>query len=34
MARAGFWLNLVGAVLITGAAGWLVPLVWGLDAAP
>jgi sodium-dependent dicarboxylate transporter 2/3/5 len=34
MARAGFWLNLVGAALITGAAGWLVPLVWDLDAAP
>jgi len=29
MARAGFLLNLVGAVVITGFVYWLLPLLWG-----
>jgi sodium-dependent dicarboxylate transporter 2/3/5 len=29
MARAGFLLNLVGAVVITGFVYWLLPMLWG-----
>jgi len=28
--RAGFWLNLVGVVLITGFVYLLLPRVWGI----
>jgi Tfp pilus assembly protein PilN len=36
MARAGFWLNLVGAVLVTVLAYFLAPAVLALEppAAP
>jgi len=30
MARAGFLLNLVGVVVITGFVYWLLPLLWGV----
>ncbi|MFV9504060.1 MAG: SLC13 family permease [Oscillochloridaceae bacterium umkhey_bin13] len=30
MARAGLWLNLGGALLITALSYWLMPLIWGL----
>ena len=30
MARAGFWLNLVGAVVITGFVYFVLPRVWGI----
>lgn len=33
MARAGFWLNMAGSVLITLVVMVLVPLVWGVDLA-
>lgn len=31
MMRAGFWLNLAGAALITGFVYFVLPAVWGLD---
>ncbi|WP_255611968.1 SLC13 family permease [Marinobacterium arenosum] len=31
MAKAGFWLNLAGAVLVTLFVSWAMPLLWGLD---
>ncbi len=33
MARAGVWLNLIAVVVITVAAWWLLPLVWGIEIA-
>lgn len=33
MSRAGLWLNLLGAVLITLFVTWLMPLFWGVDLA-
>jgi sodium-dependent dicarboxylate transporter 2/3/5 len=30
MARAGIWLNLLGAVLITAFVYWVLPRVWGI----
>lgn len=31
MAKAGFWLNLIGIVLITACVWFLLPRVWGID---
>jgi sodium-dependent dicarboxylate transporter 2/3/5 len=31
MARAGVWLNILGAVLITIFVVYLLPLLWGVD---
>ena len=31
MARAGFWLNLIGLFALTLAVAWLLPWVWGVD---
>jgi sodium-dependent dicarboxylate transporter 2/3/5 len=31
MAKAGVWLNLIGAVLITGFVYFLLPRVWGIE---
>lgn len=33
MARAGFWLNLVGVVVITAFVWFVLPRVWGIDLA-
>lgn len=33
MARAGLWLNIVGALLITALVYWLMPLMWDVDPA-
>lgn len=30
MVRAGIWLNLIGALLITGFVGFILPRVWGI----
>ncbi len=30
MARAGIWLNLLGAVVITAFVYWILPRVWGI----
>ena len=31
MAKAGIWLNLIGAVLITAFVYYLLPRVWGIE---
>ncbi len=31
MARAGFWINLLGVVLISGFVLWVLPRIWGID---
>jgi sodium-dependent dicarboxylate transporter 2/3/5 len=33
MVRQGFWLNLVGIILLTLACRWLAPIVFGIDLA-
>ena len=34
MMRTGFWLNLVGVVLVTGFVYFVLPIVWGLELVP
>jgi sodium-dependent dicarboxylate transporter 2/3/5 len=31
MARAGFWLNVIGVILITLFVVIVLPMVWGID---
>ncbi|MCH8568489.1 MAG: SLC13 family permease [Balneolales bacterium] len=31
MARAGFWLNIIGVLIITILSYFLLPLIWGID---
>ncbi|WP_027859041.1 SLC13 family permease [Marinobacterium jannaschii] len=33
MAKAGFWVNLVGAAAITLFIAWILPVLWGIDLA-